>query len=261
MSTREMGSLVDILTPGECRIWFRLVGGDLDLKPCGTHAIGTEPEWLRFEVEQGDWDMLAEYSLAWRTGWERMEWALERGLAPRQPFLMAIEKPEYSKTWTDCGYEYDTHYSAEVIAVAPLSLGVAARRWERWIWEDAEFRAEEAKEKGARDAARAALHEQAIRDPSALYLDSEPYYGPGDALDWIPSGIRIWLKSSYGVTLAHGEDSRGSCDKAMEDLLKRAAQVLPDVRPEYIRALPYHQPRVCRSYVDLHRPGLASSER
>jgi hypothetical protein len=238
--------LVDILTPDECRIWFRLAGGDLDLKPCGTDSIGTEPTWLGFEVDQGGWDMLAEYPLAWRTGWERMEWAMARGIAPRQPFLMAIEKPEYSKTWTDCGYEHDTHYSAEVLAVTPFPPNVAARRWERWLWEDALYRAETT-QRHAQEAAHAhQLREQALRDPSSLYLDAEPYYGPGDALDWIPSAIRVWLRSGYGPTLAYGEDSRGSLDKAMEDLLSRAAKVLPNVRPEYIRALPFNRPRIER---------------
>lgn len=242
----ETDRLVDILTPAECRIWFRLAGGDLDLKPCGTEALGTEPEWLSFEVDQGGWDALAEYPLDWRTGWERADWALERGIAPRQPFLMAIGQPEYTTTSTQEGTEHDVFYSAEVLEVAPLREGHAARRWERWIWQDALFRAEKEKEQRAREAARSALHEQALRDPSALYLDSEPYYGPGDALDWIPSAIRIWLKSSYGPTLAYREDGRGNRDKAMDDLLKRAAEVLPGVRPEYIRALPYHRPRVDR---------------
>ncbi|WNZ59859.1 hypothetical protein QEG98_28055 [Myxococcus sp. MxC21-1] len=246
--------LVNVYSKASCRVWLTLDRRTLELVEADSLGkpmdVGTPPEWLTYELEQDGWDNLVDYPYRETA---RVGWALAHGIAPGQPFLVEVDPPVHSKHWTDCGYEYDTDYSSELVRVAPLPPEDVARRWEVWLWWAALERASRERADAAREAREAAQHALALADPSALYLTSDIYFGPQDSIDYMPSGLRIYLNSAHlqlvSSVLVSGEDDRGDRTKALAMLLERAATVLPNVRPDYLRALPWHRPHINREEV------------
>ncbi|WP_426751752.1 hypothetical protein [Myxococcus sp. Y35] len=241
--------LVNVYSEKSCRVWLALDRRTLDLVEADSLGkpmdVGAPPEWLAYELEDG-WDNLVGYPYRDEG---RIAWALGHGIAPGQPFLVEVDPPHYSKHWTDCGYEYDTDYSSELIRVAPLPPEDAARRWEVWLWWAALDRDARERADAAQRATAEAQRALALTDPSALYLTSDVYSTRGD-WDYLPSGWRVYLNSAHlqlgSRVLVYGEDDGGDHAKAWAMLLERAAKVLPNVRPEYLRALPWHRPHVSR---------------
>lgn len=250
--------LVNVYSKASCRVWLVLDRRTLELVEADSLGkpmdVGAPPEWLTYELEQDGWDNLVDYP--YREA-ERVGWALARGIAPGQPFLVEVDPPVHSKHWTDCGYEYDTDYSSELVRVTPLPPEDVARRWEVWLWWAALDCDARERAAAVQKATEAAQHALALADPSALFITSDVYFGPRDSIDYMPSGLRIYLNSAHlgrgGGVLVSGEDDRGDPGKAWAMLLERAATVLPSVRPEYLRALPWHRPHINREEV---RSGL-----
>lgn len=95
------------------------------------------PEWFYYEMEQdGLSSFLNSYNLGYSwddTFPEMARWGLENGIAPFQPFLLRFPMPYYSKSWTDCGYEYDVDYSWEIMRVLPWPTEKVQKQWERYF--------------------------------------------------------------------------------------------------------------------------------
>lgn len=239
--------------PRECRLWFRYSLG-LEITLCDEPSIGSAPAWLRSELDDvgTTWQELASLpSNYWWTegGPEVVGWLLGNGIAPGQRFRMAVYPPEHTESWTDCGTEYDTTYSAELLTVEHMPSAHAVRQWERFLWECAEERAERARHEEAVREAHRQRETRAHADPSALFLLSEPFHAPGDSYDWMPSGLLVRLFSSHmpNHALCEGRSSKGNREEAVVNLLGAAAKALPHIRSEFIRALPYNRPHIDRS--------------
>lgn len=91
-------------------------------------------EWLQEEVSNVGWPSLLDATDYHRRTWygyefEIIQWALEHGIAPDQPFLVRIDPPHSYRV----SYEYDewdTEHHSEVVTVTPLDPAEGARRWQ-----------------------------------------------------------------------------------------------------------------------------------
>jgi len=106
--------------------WYRLVFDytDLSFQSCGRG--GEDPDWL------DSWENSLEDILRSTIGYgdlAYLNWGLRKGLAPGQPFLIAMEKP----VWTKCGgydeVEWDVDYSWHVVRKMPRRPEAAAKTW------------------------------------------------------------------------------------------------------------------------------------
>lgn len=159
---------VDVMIPnGPAYVWLQLVlEEDLTVERCGDEVWGVDPpdpephpedpallipfwdflkfgapskdhEWLQEEISQIGWESLldlCDYNRRTEDGhhFEVIQWALECGIAPEQPFLVRIDIPYGYR----CSYEYDeweTDYNYEIISVQPLSTKETAKRWKKVV--------------------------------------------------------------------------------------------------------------------------------
>lgn len=94
------------------------------------------PAWFVYDIRSLTLEEVIDPSSeSWQDNtleaWAR--WALENGVAPFQPFLLSLPKPYYSKSWTDCGYEYDAEYYHAVIDRVPFTPEQTLKQWERYL--------------------------------------------------------------------------------------------------------------------------------
>ncbi len=123
-------------------VWAQLVPdglGSLEaetLAPLPDHWDG-EPDhyydggaWLHEEISALDWKFFL--GIPWREG---LEWAMEHGIAPYQPFLIWIEPPIYSR---DYWGETDVDPGEwDILAITPLSAEEILENWAE-VFEDAQ---------------------------------------------------------------------------------------------------------------------------
>ena len=234
---------MDFFSKAVVRVWLVLDRqNDLSMEECGEDEIGERPEWLQYELENMSWSDILDARLY---GEHKLSWKLENGIAPGQPYLVELPHPHYSKSWTDCGYEYDVDYSPEILRTRPMKPSVIASGLEReqnYIAKAREWKAEY-------DAKQQFL----VRtDVKAMFIEMQVYFGRHQSSYddmCMPSGIRYDLCSNASInkrergrwrtaTLAQGEDDDGAHDKAFEKLVEEAVKRLPGLSPEVVRALP-----------------------
>ena len=243
-------NLVNVYLPsGETFAWLRLIydGEDLHFIPAHKSEIGTMDEGFVYELEQMGWDFILDTE--WSTeesgeGWifstRCLTFALQEGIAPGQPFLVHAQKPVYSKSWTDCGYEYDCDVDVDIARVEPWPAARVLRSWEKLLSKITKDREQ------ARMAMRR-LKDLRANDTSAMFL-SCLHYGYRDYGDARPHGFAVRLcsqhsqvegfaKSSWSEML-EGRDDRGDRDVAMQRLLEQVAERMPHLTPEFVKGLP-----------------------
>jgi hypothetical protein len=246
--TRER-SLYNQFFPVEVRVWYRLHAcGCQDLVPstCAVPAIGTPPKWWdpvendletmlgigysTHYVPVGDSD-----SLQIRYSW--LSWAIESGIAPGQPFQVAIGAPESYQT----SYEYDewdVTWGGELIQVARLPLTAAARRWAAFL--------QKLERRTLQALAQYELDAQALqRDTGAMYVHCHSYLANGIQNEASVSvavrtrhhpyshPIRKYLQASWG----QGRNDNNDKAAALAELEVTACKENPYLCPEVIRAM------------------------
>ena len=237
--------LVDFFSKELVRVWLMLDSSDdLSLNECGTDDIGTPPEWYRYERENMGWGDILDIGYQGEQDERALNWAIREGLAPDQPFLVELPHPVYSKSWTECGYEYDTSYEPEIIKKAKWSPKRAAKAWEKEMEGIMKARAFK------RERAEKLRHLQRS-DVASMRLCFTIYFGGHQSLYddmTVPSGIRYTLESTANLegkklnwptaTLASGEDDRGDSQVAMKRLVEAAMKELPGLSEARIRSMP-----------------------
>lgn len=239
--------LLDLYTPDWARIWFHLVpeGFDLDIEDCGEDTLGVATGSIAYETDQNGFDawvgsceasgQTQRGRFSWRCDWA--QWALINGIAPRQPFLLHLHSPYYSKSWTDCGYEYDCDCEFEVMRVVYWSPSKCASYWDRWL---------RGVQAGYDADMRNATHQdiQLLRDRSALKVISGMYVSHGyyDEMD-MPDRYRLTLTSKhyhrFSKVVLPSVDS-DSWDEAYTKLTKAAQSFYPDITAEFLRSITQH---------------------
>lgn len=248
--------LVDYFFEHECFVWMRMEGHGIE--ECGEDSFGEDPKWLAIERSENPLSAMLEKEWCFgckedEDGWMQSHgdviWLLHRGIAPYQPFLVRIRPPEYSKTWTDCGYEYDVEYDTEIVFVKRWKEHTILRAWNRLY--SMEVEADVQLRKVIEEFRR-----KQRTDIDALYLQRSVYFSRHISLydDMaMPDGVRITLcsewcyhfqekrKRNVGAFLISGDDDNGDWKVAMERLIKKALN-LPDLTEEIIRNI-----RTCNS--------------
>lgn len=89
-----------------------------------------ERDWLEYELEAigFDWLLMQTHRVE-----DMASWLLECGIAPGQPFLVHFDPPTYTKTWTDCGYEYDSIIDYDIVSIVPMAVDVVVNAWIAWL--------------------------------------------------------------------------------------------------------------------------------
>jgi hypothetical protein len=236
-------ALVDFFSEKVVRVWLMLdPQNDLSMEECGDDEIGKRPEWLQYELENMSWSDILDARLY---GEHKLSWMLENGIAPGQPFLVELPHPHYSKSWTDCGYEYDTDYAPEIIRLRPMKPSQIANLLER----EQNYLVKARAWKAEYDAKQQFLVRTNVK---AMFIETQVYFGQHQSSYddmCMPSGIRYDLCSNASIdkrvrgrwrtaTLAQGEDDDGEHNKAFERLVDEATKRLPGLSPEVVRALP-----------------------
>lgn len=117
---------VDLYEPGFVKVWLQL---DCDLGFIGAadECIGETPIWLDDEVHMCGWESILGVDKG-----DVLNWSLENGIVPHQPFLVSL-KPHWSRAWCDYGYEWDVDFHAEVLYVEPMDFNRAADVLDAWL--------------------------------------------------------------------------------------------------------------------------------
>lgn len=178
---------------GENYLWYRLVydGLDLAIEACNHDFIGTISDALDHEINDNGTDIIMP-DRRWSSdvgGDTWLRFGLENGIAPGVPFCVRVSEPSYSKSWTDCGYEYDMDIDWEVVHVAPCRN--PAHLWDKtlkWI-QDARAYVRERRRK---------LAELQRTDRAAMAIRREWYFSDGyyDEMS-MPHGVRLTLGSLH----------------------------------------------------------------
>ena len=252
--TRKNKELVDFFSTKSARVWYRLHangGDDLCAERVNafysrqggwqnTYAVGRTPAWWESDLDlitgnyHGYREVIEgrEFSTTW------LQWALENGIAPGQPFLLGIDAPSTSVSYEG---EYDEEWDYDLVDIREWPRAYVLKQWERY------FR--------KRDAARALglraqkeLQAIVLKDVAALYLVS--YMSPGDQFD-SGYGTRGWKhqltllsRRTYAVPYFSGLVSALQCTgygsdlrAAYDDLIEKACARIPQLSPELIRRM------------------------
>jgi hypothetical protein len=209
--------------------WFRLVPDyrDLDFEHCGDEGV-FDPSWL---VDTSYEEILG---LHHSTKYSGVNWGLQQGLAPGQPFLVCFEKAVWYKSGGyDGPVEWDAEYPWEIVRVMPRKPATAAASWDRVM--KAIERGEERHEKYAK-----ALLERHLRSPNKWRLEIRFFGGS----DWDPvRTLQLSLVSKFKDnehTLARGSaeaDHEKSFEQAFWDLLKNFQKAYPTTDPYLVLRL------------------------
>jgi hypothetical protein len=164
-------------------------------------------------------------------------WAVEMGIAPGQPFQVAISEP-YSYR---CSYEYDewdTEWSSELICVAHCSKLSATRRWEKFL--------QKLERRRLYAVYKYHLDTQRIRqDTGAMYVHCHSFLKYGITQEAsISAAVRTrhhqyshpigkYIESSWG----HGGNDQKDKEAALAELEVTACAENPYLCPEVIRAM------------------------
>ena len=224
-------------------MWFKLVvvgENDLVLDYAGTDEHGEMPEWLSYHLDEDglDYDM-GEYGS--EVG-KRARWAMDEGIAPYQPFLIAMPPPTYHRTSWEYE-EYDMEWAWWVKKIWPISDFSAARQWEYYFMERRRYLDAVARDKAYWD------HVCKTRvDLMRVSWDYTHTYRDG----WYPmdGGISMKLqslaRSRWGtqliaVDLRPTGRHKATFEQALDALIEKTKEKLPHISEEAIRGLPVKQ--------------------
>jgi hypothetical protein len=206
---------------GPAYIWLWLLPGgwrDLEVQECADDSIGTSPEWLDgdrdFESIMGYRHAAYDDESEFAGGW--VQWGIESGIGPGQPFCIEV----YPPTWHKTSYEYDEwdcEWEWNVVRVMPRSPRGSAASWGRFF---------ESVRRGIERKERAVRRVKARRyaDTSKLYI-SRSQWGRYDE--------KVTLKLCSEITgepgwpnlinevLFSAEDEQGSEAGAFEKLREK----------------------------------------
>jgi hypothetical protein len=232
--------LVDVWTPHWARVWVQLVPDytDLEREECGEESIG-EPtgsfqherdnEGIRSWLRQPDGGYTNIGRFEWWMSWAH--WALQEGIAPRQPFLVHLHEPYYSKSWTDCGYEYDCDCDWYLVRVEHRQPSVALRYWSRWLEGTQKIFAADMKDAEAQEA-KVWSDEKALEVHSSWFWSN--YYDEMSP----PDRLRLTLRSKHSGKFVHGQIASAEASDWAEAYKKLAAEAqkhFPDLTEERLR--------------------------
>lgn len=248
---------INMYEPEGCSyVWFRLVPAydDLELEECGDDGNDIDPS-LREQFSDIGWDFIISppyhsIKVGGRSFDERWTaFALKEGIAPGQPFCVCIEQPVYSKSWTDCGYEYDCDVECEIVAHATCKDPL--RSWDRWLKRlhrtrmaivDRDRRIKEL-QKIDRKSMFLYTSTYAVRGVDHYYPDY-PLSESGVAVSLRTTRTDLDPKPRGERILAEGRSDNGSRDEAFALLLDNLRKTLPDLSDEvFLKGLPHHQHR------------------
>lgn len=240
--------LTDLYTPTAVQVWLRCDGDDFETAANSDH--GEPPEWFHRDILETGWRYVLDVGTA-VGGWPaELQWLLEYGLLPGQPFLVQVDEPRWYKTG-EYGSEWDCEFDWHFIRAVPRTEAQIARGW------DAVLHAEEvARTFKTLQRERHVFLARSVR--TAMYLSLETYFGSQQSW-WddmtFPCGIRYSLCSDVPLDgrlksrnshyrrvqtaiLARGEDDAGSHELALRRLVAAAQAELPGLDEAFIRALP-----------------------
>lgn len=238
--------MVDVHLPDQLFLWvkFRVDCNDLEPESCAVESMGRLEPIFENEMDNGGVEGLLYY-LTSHTERRWMNWALQNGIAPGQPFLIWVGEPHHYSTWTDCGTEYDTDIDVELVRVLPNTPRRAARSWERALKLITAF-------EKARDAERKRVHDLELRSLDAMFIRCDLYwpsrYGYDDMTP--PSGVSFTIHSdhrkipslkgghSWGGQIASARDDDGNHETVLKRLVVAAQAVVPALSEERIRKMP-----------------------
>lgn len=183
-SILQYDHLVSIFSEELVYMWYILDYGDyvenepfpedLYLMRLDTDSVGIQPEWL--DEEEGDLGPDFFVEPGWSTedtgeGWVFIttwaRWGLMNGIAPRQPFLVRIEKPIWR---IDYWGEADVEICWDMIYVKKISEFEKCIRWERFFEHRAKYREQSINKMRYLESVRA-------NDKSAMYISYNVYGG------------------------------------------------------------------------------------
>lgn len=245
--------LVNVYSERVVQVWLMWEANDaIELVP--DDAVGELPEWYPSEVRDAGWASILDVTWChsspdvdgndWNESWLR--WGLHEGIAPRQPFLVELPSPYYSKVETQDGTEYDIEFYPRIIQVLHWPLTRIAKVWG---WE---------LEKELDDRLATVNYRQKLRylqrtAVCSMYLERSWYYAERYIDEMSPpGGVRYQLCSTASLngnkslgqypictaTLASGEDADGNQTQALDRLIANAVKELPGLSPETIKTLP-----------------------
>ena len=243
--------LSEVHFPPSCLVWVVAEPSmsrpywDLAIRLAPVAAeIGQKPEWWDdFACKEGYTDAadfldIPSMDFGVKNPAKVMTWLMQQGIAPGQPFQVAVAMPY----WYRCSYEYDEYEEnkyAELVTIAPLDLEEGRRRW-AWFLHHRE------RAIAAFDRRMAAERERAATDVGAMSVRKDWFYH-GDPQFGRLGGYIALLYSRHGNRLlAEGRDDVESWtrdrtptwDAALERLIASAVERIPTLTPEIIRALP-----------------------
>lgn len=121
--------LEDFYSEEVCRVWFYLE--EFCLSIAQVNPEDEPPDWLSAELSAVGWDQIVGAPV---DDGERAAWALERGIAPGQAFLVEIKPPHYFRCGNPLdGEDWDCEYDTTFLGAEPMPLAKAADQWEAWI--------------------------------------------------------------------------------------------------------------------------------
>ncbi len=203
--------------------WFRLAFTDLEL--CGDQGA-FDPSWLIDTSFEEIFD-------SFHGTYSAINWGLENGISPGQPFLVRFEKPIWS---TYGGYdgpvEYDVDYPWDIVRILPRKAKTAADSWDRLL--HVIKRSEERHKKRTE-----ADQKRRLASPNKWTLTQSSY---GGAWESTTLEVRLTCKFAgehYGVTLARGvsECPSMSFEQAFWNLLKNFQKAHPTIDPYFVLRL------------------------
>jgi len=127
---KTIPDLVNVYMFDKAYLWLRL-DARMDLDPIEAHGSeqGACPDWLQHDYQETLWASMGHeygHDLPW------LNWGLEHGVAPSQPFLYRVDAPECSQ---DYWGEWDAEYNGDLIRVLHWSNQEAADSWDLWLRE------------------------------------------------------------------------------------------------------------------------------
>jgi len=188
---------------------------------CDSWDYSLNSQWLYDKGPDG-----IEYNVKWQ------DWALREGIAPGQAFWLRMSRPTYSR---DYWGEVDCDYDLEIIHIVPMPMHEAAKRWYEFFDEQKKWRAEAEK-------AHKEMKERQLSDVSAMYTQTLYYgrYGEEPCVQ-LCTKHRWTGYFNLNPVLASGSNKDRKREEAFKRMLEDAAQRLPHLTEEVIRALPHER--------------------
>lgn|GEM_PF-2030001 len=119
-----------------CYLWVVLeqTDADLEVEDAAFDQATDPPPWVEYMLSDVGLEDIVGCGRGSFRGWGGvLEWSMENGIAPGQPFLIFCSRPWTTKTWTDYGWEYDVDFEAWIVRRLPTEMGV--RQYERVVSE------------------------------------------------------------------------------------------------------------------------------